>query len=424
MPHDAGIPFLREVVVFLVIAAILVPLFARVRISPVLGFLVAGVIVGPHGLGVFVEQAHWLSYITFTDVDSIAILAEFGIVFLLFLIGLELSLGRLWSMRKLVLGLGSSQVALTGVIIGTIAWALGSSTNAAILIGASFALSSTAVVVEELVQRRELATRVGRASFSVLLLQDLAVVPILILVGAFGDASGGSLWLALGKGFGVAAAAAAAIYVLGRIVLRPLFRLAASARAPEFFVAITLLTAIGASAATGAAGLSLALGAFLAGLLLSETEFKHQIEVDIQPFKGLLMGLFFLTVGMGIDLRTLADSGLLIVASVLGLLILKTVVTTTLARAFGLPFPCAAHVGLLLGQAGEFGLLVVGLSMASGIIESGPGQFLLLVAALSMMLTPGLAIFGARVSRYLERNSAAPSLGPSPDEIAEMGGML
>ena len=149
MPHDAGIPFLREVVVFLVIAAILVPLFARVRISPVLGFLVAGVIVGPHGLGVFVEQAHWLSYITFTDVDSIAILAEFGIVFLLFLIGLELSLGRLWSMRKLVLGLGSSQVALTGVIIGTIAWALGSSTNAAILIGASFALSSTAVVVEE-----------------------------------------------------------------------------------------------------------------------------------------------------------------------------------------------------------------------------------------------------------------------------------
>lgn len=421
MPHDAGIPFLREVVVFLAIAAILVPLFQRVRISPVLGFLVAGVIVGPNGLGVFVEQARWLGYITFTDVNSIAILAEFGIVFLLFLIGLELSLGRLWSMRKLVLGLGSSQVALTGVIIGLIAWYFGNSTNAAILIGASFALSSTAVVVEELVQRRELATRVGRASFSVLLLQDLAVVPILILVGAFGDSSGGSLWVALGKGFGVAAAAAAAIYVLGRIVLRPLFRLAASARAPEFFVAITLLTVIGASAATGAAGLSLALGAFLAGLLLSETEFKHQIEVDIQPFKGLLMGLFFLTVGMGIDLRTLADSGLLIIASVLGLLVLKTVLTTSLARAFGLPFSYAAHVGLLLGQAGEFGLLVVGLSIVSGIIEPGPGQFLLLVAALSMMLTPGLAIVGAQVSRYLERNAASPSLGPSPDEIAEMG---
>ena len=422
MPHEAGIPFLREVVVFLAIAAILVPLFQHARISPVLGFLVAGVAVGPHGLGAFVTQVHWLSYVTFTDVDSIAVLAEFGIVFLLFLIGLELSLGRLWSMRKLVLGLGSSQVAVTGLVIGGIAWAWGNSTNAAILIGASFALSSTAVVVEELVQRRELATRVGRASFSVLLLQDLAVVPILILVGAFGDASGGSLLAALAKGFGVAAAAAAAIYVLGRIVLRPLFRLAASARAPEFFVAITLLTAIGASAATGAAGLSLALGAFLAGVLLSETEFRHQIEVDIQPFKGLLMGLFFLTVGMGINLATLADSGFLIVASVLGLLVLKTVLTTGLARAFGLPFSCAAHAGLLLGQAGEFGLLVVGLSMAGGIIEPGAGQFLLLVAALSMMLTPGLAVLGARVSTYLERNSSAPSLGPSPDEIAEIGG--
>lgn len=422
MPHDGGIPFLREVVIFLAIAAILVPLFQRVRVSPVLGFLVAGVIVGPNGLGAFVTQFSWLGYITFTDVDSIAVLAEFGIVFLLFLIGLELSLGRLWSMRRLVLGLGSTQVAVTGLIIGAIAWAWGSSTNAAILIGASFALSSTAVVVEELVQRRELSTRVGRASFSILLLQDLAVVPILILVGAFGDHGGGSLLQALATGFGVAAAAAAAIYVLGRIVLRPLFRLAASARAPEFFVAITLLTAIGASAATGAAGLSLALGAFLAGVLLSETEFRHQIEVDIQPFKGLLMGLFFLTVGMGINLAVLGDSGVLIIASVLGLFVLKAVLITGMGRAFGLPFSCAAHAGILLGQAGEFGLLVVGLSMASGIIASEPGQFLLIVAALSMMLTPGLAILGARVSTYLERNSASPSLAAAPDEIAELDG--
>jgi len=421
MPHEAGIPFLREVMVFLVIAAILVPLFNRVRISPVLGFLVAGVAVGPNGLGALVEQAHWLNFVTFTDVDSIAVLAEFGIVFLLFLIGLELSLERLWSMRKLVLGLGSSQVAVTGCVIGVLAWAWGNSTEAAILIGASFALSSTAVVVGELVQRRELATRVGRASFSVLLLQDLAVVPILILVGAFGDTSGGNLLVALAEGFAVAAAAAAAIYVLGRIVLRPLFRLAASARAPEFFVAITLLTAIGASAATGAAGLSLALGAFLAGLLLSETEFRHQIEVDIQPFKGLLMGLFFLTVGMGIDLGALANGALLIVVSVLGLVILKAGLTTGLGRLFGLPLSTAAHTGILLGQAGEFGLLVVGLSMASGVIAAEPGQFLLIVAALSMMLNPALAVLGERVSSYLERNAGAPTLGPSPDEIAEMG---
>jgi CPA2 family monovalent cation:H+ antiporter-2 len=422
MPHEAGIPFLREVVIFLAIAAILVPLFQRVRISPVLGFLVAGVIVGPNGLGAFVGQFQWLSYVTFTDVDSIAVLAEFGIVFLLFLIGLELSLERLWSMRKLVLGLGSSQILVTGLVIGGIAWAWGNPISAAILIGASFALSSTAVVVEELVQRRELATRVGRASFSVLLMQDLAVVPILILVGAFSDASDSSLLAALGKGFGIATLAAIALFLLGRVVLRPLFRLAASARAPEFFVAITLLTAIGASAATGAAGLSLALGAFLAGVLLSETEFRHQIEVDIQPFKGLLMGLFFLTVGMGIDLQAFWDSALLIVLSVVGLLVLKTALTTLLGRFFGLPLSCAAHAGILLGQAGEFGLLVVGLSMASGIIAPEPGQFLLIVAGLSMMLTPGLAVLGARVSGYLERNTTAPALGPSTDEIAEMGG--
>jgi CPA2 family monovalent cation:H+ antiporter-2 len=421
MPHDAGIPFLREIVIFLVIAAILVPLFHRVRISPVLGFLVAGVAVGPNGLGAFAGTVPWLGYVTFTDVDSVAVLAEFGIVFLLFLIGLELSLERLWSMRRLVLGLGSTQILLTALVIGGLAALWGNSVHAAILIGASFALSSTAVVVEELIQRRELATRVGRASFSVLLMQDLAVVPILILVSAFADTSGVSLLESLATGFGVAAGAAVAIYVLGRIVLRPLFRLAASTRAPEFFVAITLLTAIGASAATGAAGLSLALGAFLAGLLLSETEFRHQIEVDIQPFKGLLMGLFFLTVGMGINLAAFADAGLMIVAAVIGLIALKAVLLTGLARAFRLPFSCAAHAGLLLGQAGEFGLLVVGLSMTSGILAPESGQFLLIVAALSMMCTPGLAVAGARLSARLERRAMGDSMTPDPDEIAEIG---
>ena len=268
-------------------------------------------------------------------------------------------------------------------------------------------------------QRRELSTRVDRASFSILLLQDLAIVPILILVGAFGDHGGGSLLEALTIGFRIATTT---IYVLGRIVLRPLFRLAASARAPEFFVAITLLTAIGASVATGAAGLSLALGAFLAGLLLSETEFRHRSRWISSPSRGLLMGLFFLTIGMEINLAILADSGVLIIASVFGLFVLKAVLITGMGRAVGLPFSCAAHAGILLGQAGEFGLLVVGLSMASGIIAPEPGQFLLVVAALLMMLTPGLAILGAHLSIHLERNSVAPSLSAAPDEIAEMGG--
>lgn len=418
--HDHAIPFLREVVVFLVIAAILVPAFQRVRISPVLGFLLAGVVIGPFGLGALADRLPFLAYITFTEIESVAVLAEFGVVFLLFLIGLELSLERLWSMRRLVLGLGSSQVLVTGLIIGAVALAWGNSVNAAILVGASFALSSTAVVVEELIRRKEFSTRVGRASFSVLLFQDLSVVPILILVSAFTGAAGESVLEALAIGFGVAIAAAVAIYVIGRIILHPLFRLAASARAPEFFVAITLLAAIGASAATAAAGLSLALGAFLAGLLLAETEFRHQIEVDIQPFKGLLMGLFFLTVGMSIDLDTFADQAGLIVASVVGLIALKTAVTTVLGRLFGLPLACAVHVGLLLGQAGEFGLLAVGLAMAGGLIPGTNGQFFLIVAGLAMMLTPALAIAGARIDACLERGTTR-SLEPDPDEIAEIG---
>jgi len=412
---------MREVVVFLVIAAILVPLFQRVRISPVLGFLVAGVLVGPNGLGALAADFHWLGYVTISDIESVALLGEFGIVFLLFLIGLELSFERLWSLRRLVLGLGSAQILVTGMVIGGIAWAWGNAIEAAILIGASFALSSTAVVIQELVQRRELSTRVGRASFSVLLMQDLAVVPILILTAAFGDAAGGSVLEALGIGFGIAAGAAVAIYLFGRVLLRPLFQLAASTRAPEFFVAITLLSAIATSAATAAAGLSLALGAFLAGLLLSETEFRHQIEVDIQPFKGLLMGLFFLTVGMGIDLGALETNVVMIVASVAGLFAIKAVLLSVLGRLFSLPLSSAIHTGILLGQAGEFGLLVVGIAMATGILAVDIGQFMLIVAALSMMLTPVLAIAGARVSGRMESHASHRSLAPQPDEIAEIG---
>lgn len=418
--HETDIPFLREVVVFLVIAAILVPLFQRVRISPVLGFLLAGVIIGPFGLGAFADRFAVIGYVAITDVESVRVLAEFGVVFLLFLIGLELSIERLWSMRRLVLGLGSAQVLFTALVIGALAFAWGNSINAAILIGVSFALSSTAVVVEELIRRKEFSTRVGRASFSVLLFQDLSVVPILILVSAFTGAAGESFIEALAVGFGVAIAAAVAIFVLGRIVLRPLFRLAASARAPEFFVAITLLTAIGASAATAAAGLSLALGAFLAGLLLAETEFRHQIEVDVQPFKGLLMGLFFLTVGMSIDLQTFAGLAPMIILSVVGLIVLKAGLLTILGRMFGLPLSAAAHTGILLGQAGEFGLLVVGLAIVGGVIPAEAGQFFLIVAGLAMMVTPALAMTGTRVAGWLEQG-ASVSLEPAPDEIAELG---
>ncbi len=422
MPHDAAIPFLREIVIFLAIAAILVPLFHRARVSPVLGFLTAGVLIGPNGLGLFTADLPWLRFFTIDDVASVATIAEFGVVFLLFVIGLEMSFARLWAMRRLVLGMGAAQVGVTALVIGGVAWGWGNAPAAAVLIGASFALSSTAVVLEELIQRAEFPTRAGRATFSVLLFQDLSVVPLLVLVSALGGAAETSFAVSLATGIATAVAAGLALYVLGRVVLRPVFRLASATGAPEFFVAITLLTAIGAAAATAAAGLSLALGAFMAGLLLAETEYRHQIEVDIAPIKGLLMGLFFLSVGMSIDTRAVADLGFWVVASVGGLVAIKTAIAAGLGRAFGLPLPVSVHVGFLLGQGGEFALLVVGMAMGLGVMPADTGQFMLIVVTLSMLVTPALAAIGKRAAGVLERHAEPASLQPDAGELQDLEG--
>ncbi len=422
MPHEAPFPYVREILVFLAIAAILAPLFHRARVSPVLGFLIAGVAIGPHGLGAFSADMPWLRYVTYDDAASVRTVAEFGIVFLLFVIGLEMSFERLWSMRRLVLGLGATQVSVTALVIGAIAYAWGNSPAASVLIGASFALSSTAVVMAELVQRGEFPTLAGRATFSVLLFQDLAVVPLLILVPALAGTVGGSLAASLAIGVATALAAAAGIWALGRLVLRPLFRLAAASRAPEFFVAVTLLTAIAASAGTASAGMSPALGAFLAGMLLADTEFRHQIHVDIEPFKGLLMGLFFISVGMSIDLRAVADLGPWVAASVVGLIAIKTAIAATAGRLFGLQPPVALHVGLLLGQGGEFALLVVSMAMNLGVMPTETGQFMLIVTAVSMLVTPGLAVAGQRAAAWLERHAPPPALRPDAELLAELNG--
>jgi len=421
MPHEAPFPYLREILVFLAIAAIVAPLFHRVRVSPVLGFLLAGVVVGPHGLGALTAEVPWLRYVTYDDAASVRTVAEFGIVFLLFVIGLEMSFERLWSMRRLVLGLGAAQVSITALVIGAIAWAWGNSAAASVLIGASFALSSTAVVMSELVQRGEFPTHAGRATFSVLLFQDMAVVPLLILVPALAGTVDASLGASLAIGAATALAAAAAIWVLGRVVVRPLFHLAAATRTPEFFVAITLLTAIAASAGTAAAGMSPALGAFLAGMLLADTEFRHQIHVDIEPFKGLLMGLFFISVGMSIDLGAVADLGLLVAASVVGLVLIKSAIAAGLGQRFGLPAPVAMHLGLLLGQGGEFALLVMSMAMNLGVMPVGTGQFMLIVVALSMLITPGLAAAGHRVAAWMERREPS-ALTPPAEMLAELSG--
>lgn len=418
--EDHAIPHLREIVLFLIAAGIVVPLFHRFRISPVLGYLIVGGIIGPYGLGLFVDDMGWLSYLVIGDIHGVQALAELGVIFLMFMIGLDLSLDRLWAMRRWVFGLGSLQVVITATVIGAIAWGFGNTPGASIVLGACLALSSTAIVMQLLIERRQLGTPLGRSSFSILLMQDLAVVPILFLVGVLGTRLEGGLELALLLALGKAVVVIVGIYLLGRLILRPLFHMVARTRNVEMFMAATLLMVIGSSALTGMAGLSMALGAFLAGLLLAETEFRHEIEVDIEPFKGLLLGLFFMSVGMGIDYRVVGQEAFWIGASVLGLFVLKSLITASLCLAFGLPRHTSLETGLLLGQGGEFAFVVVGLAMTLKLIPADVGQFMLIVTGLTMVVTPLVAHTAGRLAAKLEPPATTAA---QEGDLQDVGGM-
>lgn len=417
------IPYLREIVIILAAAGILVPLFNRLHISPVLGYLIAGFAVGPYGLGSLpIPHTHFLSYISIHNPEQVAHLAEFGVVFLLFMIGLELSPRRLWDMRQMVFGLGFLQVFLSAVTIGLIAWAFGNSVAGSIVLGACLALSSTAIVMQILMDRRKLATPLGRACFAILLFQDLAVVPILILLGIFGAGGatagiGMAVAMALGKALGVILV----ILVAGHFILRPLFRIAGAASGAEPFMAVAFLTVIVTATMTGAAGLSMALGAFLAGLILAETEYRHAIEVYIEPFKGLLLGLFFMTVGMGLDPRLVGENVFWLCASVFGLVAIKALIVTPMARFFGLSWGVALETGLLLGQAGEFAFVIVGSAMALGLLVPATGQFMLIVTTLSMMLTPAVSYIARKVRLYLDKKNSG-IMAVTLADIPEMQG--
>lgn len=388
---------LQEAVIFLAAAGVVIPLGKRMHINPVLGFLLIGLAVGPFGLARFVVQYDWLRHVLITDVGGVRALAELGVVFLLFMIGLELSLKRVWAMRRLVFGLGSAQIVVTGVVIGGFAWAFGNSLEAALVLGGCLALSSTAIVMQLLTEQGRFGSAVGRGSFAVLLAQDLAVVPLLFVVGALGAGAGGSLGGSLGLAIGKAALAVLLIVGAGHLLLRPLFRFVSTMRSPDLFMAATLLIVIATAAATHAAGLSAALGAFLAGLLFAETEFRHEIEVDIEPFKGLLLGLFFMSVGMGIDLAEIVQEPSWIALSVVGLFAIKAGITALLARLFGFSFGQGIEMGLLLGEGGEFAFVVVGLAMSFALLPEPTAQFMLIVVSATMFLTP----FAARLARAL-----------------------
>jgi CPA2 family monovalent cation:H+ antiporter-2 len=295
-------PWLKDFLVFLVAAGLIVPLFHHARIGAVLGFLLIGVVVGPYGLGRLVEDYPFIRYLTIEDRERVAPFAELGVMFLLFLIGLELSMARLWSLRRLMLGVGGLQFLLSAFLIAAVIALTGIDTAPAIVLGLCLAMSSTAIVMQLLEEQGRMATSLGQLALAILLFQDLMVAPVLFGTEMLGR-EGQSVLIGLGGALLQAAVAVIVIASVGYFALRPLFRIAGRTGSRELIMAMALLIVVATAAATGWFGLSVALGAFLAGLLLSETEYRHQIEIDLAPVKGLLLGLFFITVGMTIDVR-------------------------------------------------------------------------------------------------------------------------
>jgi CPA2 family monovalent cation:H+ antiporter-2 len=405
VPHAEGF---KGLLIFLMAAGVIIPLFHRARISAVLGFLIVGVLLGPYAMGRLAESHPWLWYITFDDPKRATVAAELGIIFLLFTLGLEISLGRLWQLRRYVLGVGLLQVALTAVAIGLFVRWFVAVRPAGIVLGLCLALSSTAVVMQILVAQRRAATPVGRIALSVLLFQDLMVVPILFSVGLLGGGPGRSFW-SLVLPFMLALAAVPLLLVVGRYIVRPLFYSAGLTGSREIILALALLIVLGIAGVTGEAGLSMALGAFVAGLLLSESEYKHQIEVDIEPIKNLLLGIFFITVGMSVDLEVVANYAGQIAVGVVVLILFKTVILYGVARAFRVARGPSIEVALLLAQAGEFAFVVIGIAQATKLISPQLASSTIAVAALSMMLTPVLAVFARQLGdQYAPKDHGAP----------------
>ena len=420
MDAHAGLPHLQPILLFLAIAGLVMPLLARARVSQVVAFLVIGALVGPNGLGRIAADHAWLRWLTIADGEGVRVLAELGVVFMLFVIGLELPARQLWSLRRWVLGVGSAQWLGCAALIGAVALAFGHSEETAVVLGLGLAMSSTAVVMQLLAESGQTRSTVGRMSFAVLLLQDIAVVPLLILLGLMagqsGEGGGGHFLMLMLTALLKAAAAVAFILLTGRLVLTPLFRRVSVTTQADSFMALTLFATLGVAALTGAAGLSMALGAFLAGLMLAETEYRHAALLAIEPFKGLLMGLFFVSVGMSLDLLQVAGDAGWLVASVLGLYAIKSATMYGLFRRSGLSRGEAAEAALLLGQAGEFGFIVIGVAIAGGVLAGAVGNFMLLVVTLSMFLTPLAARAGRVLRQKLDtRESDAPASLPGDE---------
>lgn len=396
---------IKDAIVFLVAAGVVVPLIRLLKVPAVAGFVIAGVILGPHAIGALSDAIPWLRYLSITEPGAAAPFAELGVLFLLFLLGLEFSFEKLWALRRLVFGAGALQSGVSAVFIGVVAFAFGYSGPAAATIGLAFALSSTAIVMQLLIEERRAATATGRTALGVLLFQDLLVAPILIFVGFASREDDGALadviLQALWQGF----VAILVIFVIGRFALRRVFKLAAHVGGRDQLMALALLAVVGSAVITASAGLSLALGAFLAGVLLGETEYKHQTEIDLEPFKGLLLGLFFMTVGMGLNLPVMAENSGIILLGLVALLVVKLAIAMGACRLFA-GRKEMIEASFLLAPAGEFAFVILGAASVGGVVDQETISILAAIAGLSMLITPALGRLGQVIAKRTDAASA------------------
>ncbi|MCE2482135.1 MAG: monovalent cation:proton antiporter-2 (CPA2) family protein [Alphaproteobacteria bacterium] len=383
--------FLGQVAIFLAAAVIVVPLAKRAGLGSVLGYMLAGVIVGPWALNLVHDEQAILHF------------AEFGVVLLLFVIGLELQPRRLWAMRRAVFGLGGGQVALTAVVLAGIAVSLGLPLEAAVVAGLALSLSSTAFGLQTLAERNELATRHGRLSFSILLFQDIAVIPMLallpLLAPASAGAEGGALWVGIAKAVGMIAL----VILGGRYLLRYVLRLVAQFGTHEVFTATALLTVVGVALLMELVGLSMALGAFVAGVLLAESEYRHELEADIDPFKGLLLGLFFMSVGMTVNIGLVIETPLTVLGLAVGLVLVKMLCLGAVARIDTPNRRTVRGAAVALSQGGEFAFVILAVGVSSLLMDERTADILIVVVTLSMAATPLAFKAGDWLNARLER---------------------
>jgi monovalent cation:H+ antiporter-2, CPA2 family len=400
---EAISPWMSDALVILGAAGIVIPLFARFRVTPIIGFILVGLLVGPFGLGRMVVEYDWLRHVTITDPEQLTPFAEFGITLLLFSIGLELSFNRLWQMRRLVFGLGALELIVIGALLASVFALSGQYWTGALALGLALAFSSTALVLPI----SGTNTPVGRAALSMLLFEDIMIVPIIFLFGALAPNASAEGWDGLLTTLWQGGLVVAVLMVAGRFLLPYLFAQAARTKSPELFLAATLLVVIGSSLATALVGLSPIVGALIAGLLIAETEYHTEVEGIMEPFKGLALGVFLITVGMGIDLAVVWDNLGMIALAVVGVLSLKAVVTGILLRLMGARRATAVETGILMASPSETTLIVMTVATTALLIAPETAQFWQIVTAIGLTVTPLLAKLGKRVARQVE---PAPAL--------------